>query len=111
MSAPFYSQLDHGEEVTTLQEVKTYKPVHDGDVVIFRDSLGRDHNALVTCVHGGEAWRDKGPTINIVHLDANEGASDSYGRQRVLPTSICHWSRTTANGMHWRHADEEPTIA
>lgn len=73
-----------------------------GQHVIFCDEHGVDRDALVTAVWG-ERWFDgAGPTINLVAIDTNDGAQDSYGRQRDLRTSVVHQANTTAPGMYWR---------
>jgi hypothetical protein len=70
-------------------------------VVEFVDALGRTHPALVRAVHGDEDAEDP-PSVNLVYLDPNEGATDSYGCQLVNETSVVHESSQSAHGMFWR---------
>lgn len=75
-----------------------------GDAVIYHDSVGKPHNALVICVFSpGE---DKQPLINMVIL-AEEGMEDTYGRQIERVTSICHKDEWNVHGNYWRFEDED----
>lgn len=77
-----------------------YKKPQVGDAIIFRDSSGKDHNAIVTCDHGA--------CINLVHVSSDEKRQDPYGRQIERPTSISHQSQNKVHGFNWRWPNEEP---
>ena len=83
-----------------------------GDAVIFHDSRGRAHNALVTGVFGEtrvDAFGSYEPCMNIVFVSSDTKRSDSYGRQIERgPTSIGHGSSNPGHGNYWRRPDEEP---
>lgn len=89
---------------------------HVGDVVIFTDPRGVDHNALVTAVWGevthfpqeGEDVYDPGtmPCLNAVWVDGDEAKQDPYGRQIDRETSIVHVSWQPAYGNYWRWPGE-----
>lgn len=85
------------------------REVHVGDVVVFHNSKGKAHNALVNCVfdRGG---RSEPATINIVHVSGDEDRQDSYGRQIERPTSVPHISATGVHGMCWRYQDEPAPV-
>jgi hypothetical protein len=70
-----------------------------GSRVIFTDSVGQDHEALVT--------NNFGTAINVVYVSGDAARTDSYGRQVERATSIQHVSVQTAPGYYWRHVDEE----
>lgn len=67
------------------------------DHILFVDENGLQHNALVQWIHGTV----EDPTINLVHLAADEAKKDTYGRQVEKRTSVQHKNRTTASGMYW----------
>ncbi len=77
-----------------------YKKAVVGDVVIFRDPSGKDHNAIVTIDHGG--------CINLLHVSSDSARQDQYGRQIERPTSVSHQSQNQAHGFNWRWPDEKP---
>ncbi len=73
-----------------------------GDVVIFHDSKGLPHNAIVICVFSPDSGSM--PLLNMVMIEA-EGMEDTYGRQIKRETSVIHKS----NGVHgnvWRWPEE-----
>jgi hypothetical protein len=72
-----------------------------GDVVMYHDSLGVAHNALVTAV-----WSET--CINVVFISDDESRRDSYGRQIERQTSLLHAPAQPAFGMYWRWAEETP---
>ena len=72
-----------------------------GDVVVWHDSKGVAHNALVTCV-----WT---PTcINLVVISSDGSKEDCYGRQIERHTSQSHASVNNVHGYYWRFVDEAP---
>lgn len=75
-----------------------------GEHVIFVDEQRVERDALVSCVHGDyRSNRDElMPSINIVQMDPNEGAEDSYGRQIVHKTSVPYISDQGAGGFCWK---------
>ena len=56
-----------------------------GDKVTFIDPLKKEHNALVTCIHGSAL--DETPSINIILVSDDAAKEDSYGRQMERQTS------------------------
>jgi len=98
-----------------------------GDHVIAVDSKGRDHHAIITCIHGGEVVEesavlrdnsypeyatvkfDEGdaPCINLVYVDPDVNKQDSWGRQLHRESSFVHKSWQQTGGMYWRFLDEE----
>lgn len=75
--------------------------VKEGDIVIFADPLGKEHNALVTTVFGtGMEF----PSVNLVYVSTDETKTDQYGRQIERNTSVVHESNQYAHGMKWREA-------
>jgi hypothetical protein len=91
---------------------------HVGDVVIFTDEHGIDHNALVTAVFGEVTHfpadgEDVGvrpgsmPCLNAVWVSGNEEKQDPYGRQIERDhTSIVHATYQPAHGVYWRWPGE-----
>jgi hypothetical protein len=80
--------------------MKEFKEPQVGDVVIWTDSLGKDHNALVQT-------RWTGSTINVCFLSSDESRTDSYGRQIEHATSCIHVSKADVYGFYWRWPGEE----
>jgi plastocyanin len=77
------------------------KEVHVGDSVLWCDANGRDHNALVQCVHSQAC-------INLVFLSGDKARTDSYGRQIEHATSCQHVSGAgVVHGYYWRFPEEE----
>lgn len=72
-----------------------------GESIIWHDSRGKAHNALVTSVHGENC-------VNLVYVSDNEREHDQYGRQTKRDCSVVHKSITEAHGNYWRYANEEP---
>ena len=68
-----------------------------GDAVVFVDSYAREHEALLTAVHGeGET-----PSVNLVVVSMDENRRDQYGRQIEHHTSVVHRVNQAAHGMYW----------
>jgi len=83
---------------------------HVGDHVIFHDSKGNPHNAVLTAVWGPEkAFNDHGqvPCVNLVYVSADNEREDTYGRQIERETSLVHAANQPAHGMYWRWPEEE----
>lgn len=72
-----------------------------GKLVIWHDSTGKPHEALVTAV-----WSDT--CINVVFVSSDENRRDEYGRQIERATSCTHASLQKVHGFYWRMPDEEP---
>ncbi len=71
-----------------------------GDVVIYTDSRGIDHMAVVTCV-----WTDL--CINVCFVSMDETRHDSYGRQIERETSVQHVSIADVHGRYYRLIGQE----
>lgn len=72
--------------------------------VIFCDTKGQDHYALVTTV-----W---GPTcVNLLYVSDDPTKKDQYGRQIERPSSVPHGSSAGAHGYYFRFLDEEKKVA
>lgn len=77
------------------------KDVHVGDTVIWHDSTGGAHKALVTAV-----WSPN--CINVVFVSDDIARQDTYGRQIERATSCNHKLQMNVHGFYWRFEDEEP---
>ena len=76
-----------------------------GDLVIYHDTKGRPHNALVIVNWGAETGE---PLLNLVYVSGDETKTDVYGRQIERDaTSVPHKSHGV-HGRYWRRANEEP---
>jgi hypothetical protein len=73
-------------------------PPKVGDVVIYCDKYGNDHNALVTVF-----WGD---AVNLVIVSADKDKQDTYGRQIEHESSVSHVGPHCAHGRYWRFASE-----
>jgi hypothetical protein len=72
-----------------------------GDKVVWHNSVGLAHNALVTSVWGLNC-------INLVVVSSDEAKKDSCGRQIEHHTSSTYGGVQKVHGFYWRHEDEEP---
>jgi len=74
-----------------------------GEAVIFRDSRGRAHNALVTEVHGQYPIPKDAPepAINLVYVSSDNTQRDPYGNQIIRESSVVHKSFQSAHGNFW----------
>jgi hypothetical protein len=70
-----------------------------GESVIFCDSRGVDHDALITAV-----WSET--CVNVVFVSGDEAKQDSYGRQIERQTSVSKVSINCVHGLYWRFKDE-----
>lgn len=76
-----------------------------GKHVVYTDSLGQQHDAIVT-----EDWSRETPVpsdnpeqavckaMNLAYVDLNEGSRDTYGQQIIRVTSVAH--RSAMGGCH-----------
>ncbi|MEW6212313.1 MAG: hypothetical protein AB1631_28555 [Acidobacteriota bacterium] len=74
--------------------------------VIYCDSRGMDHDAIVTIVWPNMGGAGK-PGVNLVYVSNDEARQDSYGRQIERATSVSHRSVMNVHGNYWRYTDEE----
>jgi len=74
---------------------------HVGDVVVWHDSVGTPHKALITAV-----WSKT--CINVVFVSTDENKQDSFGRQIERATSCQYKTLSPVHGFYWRFEDEEP---
>lgn len=81
-----------------------------GDRVLFTDSRGKDHEALVTIVWGQNIYPGNVPCINLVYVSGDEARQDSCGRQVERSTSVVHKSSQPAHGNYWRMPDEAANV-
>lgn len=72
-----------------------------GDVVVYHDPTGQQHNSLVTAV-----WPND--VANVVFVSGDESRHDDYGRQIERETSVSHVSKTPVHGRYWRRSEEPP---
>ncbi len=77
-----------------------------GDAVIYADTHGTDHAALVTAVWGAPAGGSC-PMLNLTFVSSDESRTDTYGRQILREGSVSHASDAGAHGRYWRFAEEE----
>lgn len=69
-----------------------------GDVVIYKDEVGVDHNALVTVVHGNTSQS----CINVVYLSDDPAKRDPNGRQIERASSVQRkMEGVTAHGRYF----------
>lgn len=73
-----------------------------GDHVIYGDTLGVEHDALVTNVWPQMSGDGVEPGCNLLYLDKNPDQTDSWGRKIVRIGSCVHKSRQPAHGNYWR---------
>ncbi len=71
----------------------------------FVDSLGVEHDALCTAVHGAYyegAPEGYQPSINLLYVVGDEKRTDDYGRQTERASSVVFSADQSAHGMFWR---------
>lgn len=82
------------------------------DSVIYHDSKGSPHNALLTCVFDQDIYGPDDltslPCVNLVYVTEDRARDDSYGRQIVRETSQVHKTSMPTHGHYWRFEWEEP---
>lgn len=71
-----------------------------GDRVIFVDSKGQDHEALVTNQFGAPGEEEM--SINCLFVSADESMTDQYGRQVVRVSSVPPQRYQSAHGNYWK---------
>ena len=83
-----------------------------GSHVIYFDSMGVPHDALVTIWWMGpnevptyRAENDE-PGCNLVYVSGDLLKKDCYGRQSEHATSVVHKSKQNAHGYKWCWPDE-----
>ena len=69
-----------------------------GDNVIFIDSIRKEHNALVTAIHGDP---ENKPAINLVYVSDDTNEQDPYGRQLKRETSMVNIAHNSAKAHCW----------
>ena len=85
-----------------------------GDAVVFHDTFGAPHNAILTAIFGSgvdadnKVFYDDTGCTNVVYVSGSDAEQDAYGRQTKRESSVPHVSKTTVHGRYWRKADEEP---
>ena len=72
-----------------------------GELVVYHNEVGLEHNALVTSVWGKSC-------INVVMVSSDSSKKDGYGRQLERRASCMHGSVGLVHGNYWRFEDEEP---
>lgn len=68
-----------------------------GQVVKYRDENGKDHDALITAIHGTTGT----DSVNLVYVSEDESRTDSYGQQMIRDCSVVHADFQNANGKFW----------
>jgi hypothetical protein len=95
--------------------------VEVGDVVVFVDAIGHEHDALLTAVwrnswenlelirenHSDEVYQKclaqyHTPSVNLVIISTDETKKDQYGRQIERHTSVVHRINQFTHGMYWK---------
>lgn len=78
------------------------------DHVVFHDSAGVPHDAMVTAAWDQDSLTDQ-PMINCVFVSSDESKQDGYGRQIERATSCSHGGTNGAcHGYYWRWPTEQP---
>jgi hypothetical protein len=81
----------HGREVMAL--------IMNGNLVLYTDESGVDHDALVVFVHSREC-------INLVYVSKQEGKTDGNGQQIERANSVSRKGpATAANGRFFEEID------
>lgn len=83
--------------------VDATQKVFDGDAVIYHDTKGKPHNALITAAWGGTT----NGAINLVYVSDDEAERDAYGQQTKRESSVSHASVTNVFGRYWRRPSEQ----
>lgn len=71
-----------------------------GDVVIYNDHVGIEHQALITASWGSET--NDTPSVNLVFVEVDESKTDTWGRQVGRDSSVPHQDHQFAPGNYWR---------
>lgn len=76
-----------------------YTPVV-GEVIVYTDEVGVEHDALVTIYFGGN---QPDYALNCLYVSKDENKSDNYGRQIERASSVSRQREgVTAHGRFWR---------
>ena len=78
--------------------------IQDGDVIVYHDTHGTPHNALVTNAWGGVL----DGAVNLAYVSDDKNETDPYGQQLKRESSVSHVSKTNVFGRYWRRVNEEP---
>ncbi len=94
-----------------MKEQERYKY---GAPIVYVDSHGVKHDALVTTWHGVDYYRAQAPTmepgVNLAYVSQDTSRTDSYGRQIERQTSVCHKSVQPAHGNYWLWPEEVSNV-
>lgn len=90
------------------EEVDLERQVHVEDSVVYVDSLGQPHNAVVTAVWGDHPYDGSPPCLNLVFVAGDDTKKDRYGRQIERETSVVHRTHQPAHGCYWMWPGEKP---
>lgn len=109
MTSPASRGTEAAESEGIVDTTRILKP---GDVVLFKDSKGVWHNALVTIWHGlkmdggsVEDFRrihstpDGMPCVNLVYITPSTDKTDPYGHQLERASSVGHGSLQKPNNL------------
>lgn len=66
-----------------------------GDAVTYVDTVGVEHDALLTAVHGPYC-------VNLLYVAKDESRTDSFGRQILRESSVTIQSDFTAHGRYFK---------
>lgn len=77
----------------------------EGSHVIYVDSLGVRHEALVTVFWLYPNMTNE-PGCNLIYVSSDPLKKDTYGRQTEHATSIVHKSMQSAPAFYWIWPDE-----
>lgn len=97
------------ESELTRRMEHTERKFEVGASVVYGDSFGREHNALVTQWFAAtpELMAEYGsPGCNVLFLSSDEKKVDGYGRQSEHQSSVIHRTKQPAGGNYWRWPDE-----
>lgn len=92
----------HGKSLKS--EVITMQKPELGKSVVYHDSKGRPHDALITCVHQGTTSQ----LVNLVYVSDDVDRKDSYGRQMERATSVAYVADWTVHGNYYRFPEDNP---
>lgn len=78
-----------------------------GESVVFTDTFGVEHAALLTNVFdNGDPEKYPNPAVNVVYVTSDGAKTDGHGRQIERAASCCHRSMSTVAGYTWRRSSE-----
>ena len=79
------------------------KKIEIGDHVIYVDSVGTTHSALVQAIWGDPEGT---PAINVIIISGDSKKTDQYGRQTEHFTSVVYKEQQQAHGFYWERSSE-----